>query len=228
MRQVFPNVFAIRGWLGWTHLLVDNGTVTLLDGGFVNERRRIQRAVLKLAGRPQALRSILLTHGHLDHTLNAAALQRWSGAEVIAPADDRLHVAGLYPYAGAARVCGALEWLGRKLLRYRPPQVTRWVQPGDELPVWGGLRVVGLPGHTAGHVGYYSARHRVLFVGDAFAVSWRIALPPRFLNTDPDQVPVTFRSLAAWDVEQFIPAHYLWLPSDTVARVRRACYKRPA
>lgn len=224
MREVFPNVFAIRGWLGWTHLLLDNDTVTLVDTGFVNERRRIQHAVQKLAGSPQALRTILLTHGHLDHTLNAAALQQWSGADVIAPVADQLHVAGRYPYRGAARICGALEALGRAVLRYRPPRVTGWVQPDDELPVWGGLRVVALPGHTAGHVGYYSARHRVLFVGDAFAVSWRIALPPRFLNTQPEQVLTTFRALAAWDVDQFIPAHYLWLPADTVARVRRACY----
>lgn len=228
MREVYPGVFAIRGWMGWSHLLVADGTVTLVDSGFANERRRIQRAVMKLTGRPQALTTIVLTHGHLDHTFNAAALQAWSGAEVIAPEADRLHVAGRYPYRGAARVCGALEALGRVMLRYRPPQVTRWVRPGDEVPVWGGLKVVGLPGHTAGHVGYYSAQRRVMFVGDAFALSWRLMLPPRVLNTAHEQVRASFESLAGWDVEQFIPAHYLRLPPDTVARVRRACYKRPA
>jgi glyoxylase-like metal-dependent hydrolase (beta-lactamase superfamily II) len=222
MKQLRQDLYAIRGWAGWTHLLVRDGEVVLMDSGFANEYRRIRRAVDRLG----KLTAILLTHGHLDHTANGARLQDWSGAKIYAPAGDELHIAGTFPYRGAARVCGALEWVGRRLVRYRPPRVDAWLNDGDELPFWGGLRVVALPGHTAGHVGYYSPAKRVFFAGDTFAVSWRIALPPGILNTDSQQMRESFLKLTGYDVGQFVPCHYLWLPADTVARVRRACYKR--
>ena len=174
MRQLCSDLYAVRGWIGWVHLLVDGAGISLVDAGFIGDERRLKRAIRSL-GRP--LQAILLTHGHLDHTLNAAALQDWSGAQVYAPAGDELHVAGQYPYTGRARVCGWLEATGRAVLRYRPPDVDVWLRDGDELPWWGGLRVVALPGHTAGHVGFLAPAKRVFFLGDAFAVSWRIALP---------------------------------------------------
>ena len=43
------------------------------------------------------------------------------------------------------------------------------IADGDELPFWGGLRVVHLPGHTLGHCGFYSKAHDLLFSGDLFA-----------------------------------------------------------
>mgnify|MGYP000344963039 CR=1 FL=1 len=221
MRQLRHDLFAIRGWAGWTHLLVQDGEVVLLDTGFAHEWRRIRHAV----GRLGTLRAILLTHGHLDHTANAARLQDWSGATVYAPAEDALHVTGAYPYRGWARVCGALEWAGRGLVKYRPPRVDVWVRDGDELPLWGGLRVVSLPGHTAGHSGYYSRTKRVFFVGDTFATSWRLVLPPPFLNTDNRRVRASFLKLANYDVEQFVPCHYVRPEGNSVKRVRQAWEK---
>ncbi len=221
MNRLRHDLFAIRGWAGWTHLLAHDGEVVLLDTGFAHEWRRIRHAVCQLG----TLKAILLTHGHLDHTANAARLQDWSGARVYAPAGDELHVRGVYPYRGWARVCGALEWAGRGLVKYRPPRVDTWVRDGDELPFWGGLRVVALPGHTAGHSGYYSARKRVFFVGDTFATSWWLSLPPPILNTDSRRVRASFLKLARYDVEQFVPCHYVWTWGNSVTRVRRAWYK---
>ncbi len=147
-------------------------------------------------------------------------MQEWTGAKVYAPVGDEHHIAGRYPYCGPARVCGVLESLARGLTNYRPPRVDVWLREGDELPVWGGLRVVALPGHTAGHVGFYSANKRVFFVGDAFAVSWRIALPPAILSTD---VPASWRSFAKildYEATLLVPAHYFGLPTNLVRRVR--------
>ena len=174
MKQLRSDLFAVRGWLGWTHLLVGDEGVVLLDSGFIGDFPRIQRAMKALGRKPDDVKAILLTHGHLDHTANASRLQAWSGAKVYAPVGDELHIEGRYPYQGVARVCGALERLGRWLLQYRPPRVDTWIHDGDELPFWGGLQVVSLPGHTNGHIGFYSPTKRVFFVGDAFALSFQI------------------------------------------------------
>ncbi len=70
-------------------------------------------------------------------------------------------------------------------------------------------------------MGFFSSAKRVLFVGDAFAMSWRVALPPDFLNTDRAKMRASFAKLARYDAAQLVPAHYFALPADAPARVRR-------
>jgi len=220
VKQLRHDLYAIRGWIGWVHLLVDDAGIGLVDSGFIGDERRIHKAIRTLGYRSTDLRVILLTHGHLDHTLNAAALQNSTGARLYAPAGDELHVEGRYPYCGPARVCGWLETAGRAVLRYQQPVVDVWMHDGDELPYWGGLRVRALPGHTAGHAGFYSRSKRVLFVGDAFAASFRIALPPAILNTDTAAVRQSFLKLAVTENITLIPAHYLGFDDHFSVRIR--------
>jgi glyoxylase-like metal-dependent hydrolase (beta-lactamase superfamily II) len=217
MKQLRSDLYAVRGWFVLSHLLVTGRELVLIDTGLIGDARRIRRAVERLG----ELKAILLTHGHLDHTANAAALQDWSGAKVYAPVGDEDHVAGTHRYRGVARVCGWMEAAGRAALRYRPPRVDVWIRDGDELPFWGGLRVIGLPGHTAGHVGFLAPGKRVFFPGDAFAVSWRIALPPAIFNTDSRQVRASFRKAAGVEADLFVPAHYFWLPANLPVKLRR-------
>ena len=93
--------------------------------------------------------------------------------------------------------CGRLERVGYGVLRYRPAQIDRCISDGDELPFWGGLRVVHLPGHTEGHCGFYSARHDLLFsafgqtalpfglVGAGFALARLSGLVSRMISCCP-------------------------------------------
>lgn len=220
MRYIRSDLIEIPGWFVSSHLLIGEDDLVLIDTGLFGDFKRIQRAVAALGHRPSDLKAILLTHGHLDHTANAARLQEWSGAKVYAPVGDELHVQGRYRYSGVARVCGWLEGVGRNLIGYRPPEVNGWLRGGDELPFWGGLRVIALPGHTSGHVGFLSESKRVLFVGDAFAISWRVALPPPIFNTDTRQVRQSFLVVANADVDLLVPAHYFRLDDFAITQVR--------
>lgn len=222
MIQIRPDLYSVGSIFVRVHLLVDEAGIVLIDSGFFFDVARVRRAVNALGRKPSDIRVILLTHGHFDHTMNAAALQEWCGAKVYAPAGEESHIEGRHPYRGIARICGSLEALGRALTRYRPPRVDVWFKDGDELPFWGGLRVVALPGHTGGHVGLHAVKKRVLFVGDAFALSWRVAFPPPFFNTDCAQMMKSFRKVAAFDVDLFVPAHYLWFDANAKERVRAA------
>ncbi|MBZ9612012.1 hydroxyacylglutathione hydrolase [Rheinheimera maricola] len=86
------------------------------------------------------LDTILITHHHGDHTGGIAKLrQRFPAVNVIGPAAEHAYIPGLL----------------------------QLVDDGDtvQLPTFGlQLEVISVPGHTSGHIAYYSAP--VLFCGD--------------------------------------------------------------
>lgn len=82
---------------------------------------------------------ILVTHHHRDHTAGITALKQQFGATVVAPAAD------------AGRIAG----------------VDRGVREGDTVNIGSAIfEVIETPGHTAGHIAYWSAGEKVAFVGD--------------------------------------------------------------
>lgn len=201
------------------HLLVDSGGCVLLDTGLVGETFLIVRLLRRLGFGPVALKAILLTHGHLDHAGNLAWLKEWTGARVYAHEAEQAHVDGTYPYEGITRWCGRLEAVGRLLIRYRGTTIDEFIVDGQELPFWGGLRVEHLPGHTAGHCGFYSVRHDLLFCGDLFAsYFFNVHQPPAILNSVPGQMAVSVEKVRRLNPRWIVPNHYDYLDG---ARHRR-------
>lgn len=103
------------------------------------------------------LESILVTHGHLDHVGGVAELAEKLTLPIIGPqqADDfwiqnlpeQVRVFG-FPHSDS----------------FTP---TRWLNDGDTVKVGEEvLQVIHCPGHTPGHVVYFSETARVAWVGD--------------------------------------------------------------
>jgi glyoxylase-like metal-dependent hydrolase (beta-lactamase superfamily II) len=209
-RHVPPGIHTIRGIMGVCHLLVDGrGEAVLLDTGLVGEPLQIRWLLRRLGLSPGSVKAILLTHGHIDHAGNLAWAKRWTGAPIYAHPAEQAHIDGTYPYTGAARWCGRMERIGYDVFNYRPAKIDRFLADGEELPFWGGLRVVHLPGHTTGHCGFYSARHRLLFSGDLFAsYFFNTHLPPAILNSVPEQIQGSLERVLAMDPRLMVPQHY--------------------
>ena len=209
--SVPKGIFTIRGVMGCCHLLVDErGEAVLLDTGLVVEPWQIRRCLDRLGLRADAVKAILLTHGHLDHAGNLVWAKNWTGAPVYAHPEEQAHIDGVFPYAGINRWCGRLERAGRRLLRAGGAvRIDRFLNDGDELPVWGGLRVIHLPGHTLGHCGFYSARHDLLFSGDLFAsYFFNVHLPPAILNSAPALIPASLEKARRLNARFIVPQHY--------------------
>jgi glyoxylase-like metal-dependent hydrolase (beta-lactamase superfamily II) len=103
------------------------------------------------------LEKILLTHGHIDHCGATAQLSREFGLPVEGPhIDDRFLIDDL-PQQG---------------LRFGLPQVhgftpARWLVGGDSVRFGEvELQVRHCPGHTPGHVIFFSPEYRLALVGD--------------------------------------------------------------
>ncbi len=191
------------------HLLVDRDGIVVVDTGFPGDDRRIRKSITRLGAGPEDVRAILLTHGHLDHAGGAAALRDWCKAPIYAHPAEQAHIDGVFPYIGASRVCGVLEAAGRAVTNYRPVQIDRFLADGDELPLWGGLRVVHLPGHTIGHCGFYSGRRGILLSGDLWArVMMRTQVSPRIFTDAPEMLRSSFKKAFSLGAQWVIPGHY--------------------
>ena len=157
------------------YLLIDEGSGEAAVIDPADEAETLRRAVEDAGA---ALRYILLTHGHRDHTLAAPELHElFPDAEVYIHAADKGAV-GMYSYPMDERIGDALKLYGE----------------GDTLPLGGlTLEVLHTPGHTGGSVCLKCVQgaSRALFTGDTlFAGSMgRIDLP----GAQPEQM---FPSLA--------------------------------
>jgi glyoxylase-like metal-dependent hydrolase (beta-lactamase superfamily II) len=207
----YPGIYTIRGVMGVCHLLVDaEHNAVLLDTGLAGEPWLIRWRLARLGLKPDAVKAILLTHGHLDHAGNLAWAKAWCGAPIYAHPAEQPHIDGTYAYTGVNSWCGRMERAGRALLRVgRPAAIDVPLSDGDELPFWGGLQVVHLPGHTLGHCGFYSKTHDLLLSGDLFAsYFFNVHLPPPILNSAPELIPASLDKARRLNPRLMVPQHY--------------------
>lgn len=201
--------------MGCCHLLAYGDASVMIDTGLFGEPILLRRLMRKLGYAPQAIKAILLTHGHLDHVGNLAWLKRWTGAKIYAHREEQSHVDGAYPYQGLSKWCGRLEAAGRFLFRYQPATIDEFLNDGQELPFWGGLRVIHLPGHTVGHCGFYSAKYDLLFSGDMFAsYFFNVHKPPAILNSVPAHFPASVEKVCRLNPRWIVPSHYDYLDGE--------------
>lgn len=103
------------------------------------------------------LQKILLTHAHLDHAAATAELARRQQLPIEGPhRDDQFWIDSLPEQAA--------------MFGFPPAESftpTRWLQQGDRVQVGEvTLEVLHCPGHTPGHVVFFSRQDRFAIVGD--------------------------------------------------------------
>jgi glyoxylase-like metal-dependent hydrolase (beta-lactamase superfamily II) len=220
---LLADVLQVRSLAVSFYVLRDASGLFLLDAGFIGGRSLLHRALIERGWEKEPILGIIVTHGHLDHILNVAAIAREHGAWVAAPRLDADHYSGHPRYHGWARVTGCFESIGRAVLPFHPFIPDRWLDDGDFIVVWQGLRAVHLPGHTHGHMGFYCESLKLMFTADLFA-SYRTFthLPPMIFNSEPARLPVSVATALAFDLAGVIPNHCDHAtPEEHLARLRK-------
>ncbi len=226
---MFDDLLAVRAPVVTFHVLKEVNGLYLIDTGFAAGPRLLRRELKRRGWDHLPVRGILLTHGHIDHALNAVPFAEKYGAWIAGPRLDADYYRGEGKYTGITRVTGWSEAIARRVLKYRPFTPTRMFDPGTELPVWGGLRAVHLPGHTPGHTGYYSESRKLLFTGDLFNSFPLFSLrPPFFLNWRSELIPHSIATALSLKLDGVEPAHGDDSPPAVhLARLRRLHARLP-
>jgi len=180
------------------------GRAAVVDPG--GDLYRIENEIARQKVQPER---VLLTHGHIDHCGGAQALAKRYGVPIEGPQEDDRFLLDMLPE----------ESLRSDFLPTAAFVPERWLRDGDTVSFGNErLEVLHCPGHTPGHVVFFSRADRLALVGDVlFAGSIGRTDFPRGNHAD------LIRSIREklWplgDDVTFIPGHG---PTSTFGEERR-------
>jgi glyoxylase-like metal-dependent hydrolase (beta-lactamase superfamily II) len=203
--ELAPGIHYLGGRKGGyvrAFLIEHRDELTLIDTLYDEDAHDVLAAMQRLGRKASDLKRIVITHAHRSHLGGLAALKQWSGAKVLShewEADiisgnreaQRVSILPRLPLRAWMPFQVGLA-LGRG--KHPPCPVDETLTEEDEV---GGLQVLHIPGHTPGHLGFYSPERQVLISGDAIA-TW-----PRFedgwpaFTLDPQRHTVSIARMAA-------------------------------
>ena len=173
--------------------ILTGATVTIVDTGVPGSESAILAAVEELGRSRNEIADIVITHADGDHVGSLAALVEETHATVWAGAHEANVIEGQ-----AAGRGGDVKRVG---------SVDRRFEPGETLPVHGGIESVATHGHTAGHVSLFLPDDRILIAGDALNNRAGLAGSAPEHTADAAEARESVAALAALRPESIVFGH---------------------
>lgn len=185
--------------------LVDAGELVLIDSGVGSSFRQLVENIRTLGFDPRELKTLIVTHAHIDHIGALADFQRQYGVSLVA---HELDAAAIESGKGT----GA-EFYG---VAYKPVKPDRTVTESDSHLTFSryDLNLVHIPGHTPGSLAVYvDMERRVLFGQDIhgpYLPEW---------GADPAQAATSLQKLINLKADILCEGHFgIFQPADEVER----------
>ncbi len=139
-----------------TYLIYDeSGEAVIVDPGNYEpgEDRRLSDFITENKLRPVLVAN---THAHVDHVLGAAYIKNRFGIPFALHPEDESTLRSVKVYA---------PHYGFNT--YEEPEVDQWLEEGGKITFGSSeMDIIFVPGHSPGHIAFYSKEHRVLVAGD--------------------------------------------------------------
>lgn len=175
----------------------------ILDGGFAETAPQILANIRKLGFEPTDVKYLLSSHAHLDHAGGLAELERATGAQVVASAED----------APALESGGRDDFAWGDTMTFPAVKVDRRIADGDTVALGGTTLVAHLtPGHTRGcttwtlALGDAEPRLHALFLCSVTAPGYRLVGNDKWPEIAA-AFAATFRKLETLPCDYFLAAH---------------------
>ena len=238
-RDVAKGIHRVEdAYTNW-YLVEDGGEVTIVDAGLPASWGSLQTALAELGLDASAIKALVLTHGHFDHTGFAERARATLGIPILVHENDVPltkhplqygHERSRLLYLRPQSLPIGISLIAKGALWPKPIKEVRRFTDGT-LPVPGSPRIVFTPGHTLGHASLFFEDRDTLVVGDAI-----VTLDPYTGATGPRLAARaatvdSSRALASLDVIEETAARTLltghgepWTrgAAEAVAHARRA------
>jgi glyoxylase-like metal-dependent hydrolase (beta-lactamase superfamily II) len=201
----------------------------LIDAGMDSTGQDMLLALEKLSLKVEQVKAILLTHWHNDHAAGARVIKEASGAATHYHRADEPYLTRRTAHAGLRdRLANWIPELGplvlfKGLLGEASPEAvsaTSFVAGGEI--IHGDLEVIFSPGHTDGHISFYSRQHRALFAGDALAVvNGRLRFMSGPVTPDKVRARESMTTCLDRDIKIICPGHREPLTKNTAVECKR-------
>jgi len=207
MTEIVKGVQYVDGSNANSYLVEESdGTLTLIDAGMQADGKRILEFITsKMHRKPSEVKTIVVTHCHVDHTRGLAAIKAATGAKVAVHEADADSVSGKKRYPSPGGAMGFAFSVMSLFFKTTPVEPDLVLKEGDTV---GRLAVFHTPGHTPGSISLYDRQDRMLFVGDtARFVRGRLEGPPPRFTQRMDQARTSIERLSSLDFEVMLSGH---------------------
>jgi glyoxylase-like metal-dependent hydrolase (beta-lactamase superfamily II) len=215
--EIVPGIHQVDGINGNCFIIVRDG-LTLIDTGMPRNGAKIVNYIQDILKRkPTDIKTIVLTHFHIDHVGDAGDLKKLSGAKVAIHEADADFVAGRKTQPVPKGVMGPIfKILIPLVFGSRPVEPDIQLKDGDTIA---GLTVIHTPGHTPGSICLLDPASKILFAGDLLRFNGsKIEIGPSSL--DSGEVQRSVNKIAAIDFDIMLPGHGIPLRPDASVKVR--------
>jgi glyoxylase-like metal-dependent hydrolase (beta-lactamase superfamily II) len=243
--EIFPHVHQLQSQIADRHLfqyLFVGDNVLLLDTGMAATPEAVILPYLKKLGiPPERLTLAVNTHADADHHGGNAALRHIGGRVLLACGEadreviespDRLFALRYNQWIAEHGVGLGLNHEAEQWVRGIAGPAHRidlTLRGGETLAIDGSrtLRVLHVPGHSNGHLAFYDAGNRAVFVGDALhgsncpAMSGAPSLPPAYFAVLA--YLSTVQLIESLEVEWIYSAHWPTYRGDQVREFLDEC-----
>jgi len=229
MRQLTPHVYGILkyGSLLNAYLIRNGSDLTLVDTGVAGFTSSIEKALTALGANWEDIKTIFLTHAHMDHLGDLPNVQKKTNATTLAHRLDAAVTRGQQPVPKPD--LNTLPFLSRMILKTMPEQtfpparVDRELN-GDETldEIAPGAKAIALPGHSYGHMGLWLPDESTLIAGDMVFnyPLGGIRMPLRPFTVDWEQTRKTIKQAAQMDIKNLMIGHGGPLLGDASEKLR--------
>jgi glyoxylase-like metal-dependent hydrolase (beta-lactamase superfamily II) len=218
--EIIPGIHQVDGVNGNCYILVRED-LTVIDTGLAGSGKKILNYIKeKIHREPSEIKTIIITHFHMDHVGGLAALKASAPkAQVAIGSGDEGYVNGTLPQPVHSGVKGLLLRIASLIMQpgHFTPEIL--LNDGDRIS---GLLSVAIPGHTPGSIGLLEESKKAFFSGDIFRSDGStITGGPLQFTMDPTRERESRKKIAALDFDLLLPGHGVPLRNGASEKVQK-------
>jgi glyoxylase-like metal-dependent hydrolase (beta-lactamase superfamily II) len=217
--EIIPGIHQVDGVNGNSYILVRDG-LTVIDTGIPGSGKKILAYIRETLHRdPRDIRTIIITHFHMDHVGGVVALKTAApGANVAIGGADAGYVTGKLALPVHPGIGGFLLRIVGKVMQPGVFTPDLLLKDRDAID---GLTCIAIPGHTPGSIGMLDGATGTFFAGDILRYDGKtLAEGPAQFTMDLSRQRQSLRTIAGLDFDLLLTGHGMPLRPGASAAIK--------